>query len=177
MKLHREKVFSHSCYKSWREEEDGELRALHRLDHVHWEKKNGRNDLTSGERDEVWFAFCRNSFKTDWTDRDMSMDFISHPVYLSHPDPLDPSVNTLQHQAWCSEVGNDCQNLKSIKLYPSTCNENIVFVFLDVAPTASSHKVFLLIIGWIAACVAVVYVVLFMIWVHTRVYCVILHWF
>lgn len=64
-------------------------------------QKNGRNDLTSGERDEVWFAFCRNSFKTDWTDRDMSMDFISHPVYLSHPGPLDPSVNTLQHQAWC----------------------------------------------------------------------------
>ena len=48
-----------------------------------------------------------------------------------------------------------------------------MFLLLDVAPTALSHKVFdvLLIVAWIAACVAVVYVVLFMVWGHTCVYC------
>lgn len=45
-----------------------------------------------------------------------------------------------------------------------------IFVFLDEAATATSLKVFriLLIVGWIAACIAVVYVVLFMIRVHSR---------
>lgn len=86
------------------------------------------------------------------------------------------------------EVRNDRQNstveLKSINLSLHPRALKIlslfisIFVFLDVAPAASSRKVFqvLLIVGWIAACVAVLYVVLFMIWVHTRVYSLILHW-
>lgn len=37
----------------------------------------------------------------DWTGKDISMDLISHPVYLSHPGLLDPGDNTLQHQACC----------------------------------------------------------------------------
>lgn len=43
-----------------------------------------------------------------------------------------------------------------------------IFVSLDVVPTASSHKLFpvLLIVGWIAGCTAVVYFVFLFAWVH-----------
>lgn len=34
------------------------------------------------------------------------MDLISRPVYLSHPGPLDPGDNTLQHQACCCNPQN-----------------------------------------------------------------------
>lgn len=42
-----------------------------------------------------------------------------------------------------------------------------IFVSLDARPTASSHKLFsvLLIVGWIAACTAVVYFVYIFAWV------------
>lgn len=34
------------------------------------------------------------------------MDLISRPVYLSHPGPLDPGDNALQHQACCCNPHN-----------------------------------------------------------------------
>lgn len=42
-----------------------------------------------------------------------------------------------------------------------------MYVFLDVAATASSHKIFpiLLIIGWIVVCLAVLYIVFVFAWV------------
>lgn len=119
------------------------------------------------------------------------MDLISRPVYLSHPGLLDPGDNTLQHQACCWNPQNREITAEREALStggkkqspeaedPAKVNKSLhthtilillfsIFVFLDEAATATSLKVFriLLIVGWIAACVAVVYVVLFMIWVH-----------
>lgn len=121
------------------------------------------------------------------------MDLISHPVYLSHPGLLDPGDNTLQHQACCCNPQNreitvegeavstggkeqspEAEDPTKVNksLHTLTLNIIIIFVFLDEAATATSLKVFriLLIVGWIAACIAVVYVVLFMIRVHAQVY-------
>ncbi len=124
------------------------------------------------------------------------MDLIPNPSDLFHPALPDSSVNFSQHGAWhcahhnkkirlergvMSKRGKRHSTLnmetevslsKSLHMLPIYCHCFFMFVSLDVGPTASSHKLFpiLLIVGWVTACTAVVFFVYIFAWVHDFVF-------